>query len=387
MATHVERIDHQAREAESQATRASNNARQALQGLQENTNTLRDITTRLDALPNLLAHIRTLSEQQLNTMKALKESNDINREFIMAIDNRLTKISNEETATERSESRASIRTDVFEEPPQHQDPRESPTLFVSGFHRSTHHFLLAESPYLVAISPLKDHERAHVHPSRDNIPKGAKAKKPEPFEGKKRDQEAEVFLMKMEMYFNDYPGAFSDKRKISATLTNIMKEGDGTQWAKPLLRKLLDEVPHYSAFKEAFLLAFGDPIKKDRANTEAVTLEQWIELAIKMDDILFATRGRDGSRHNGTSNAIQGQQGTTGEGTNQPKKKNLSDKEFKRRMDEKLCIKCTQKGHRKDTCRATEWNTAEGGGVVKGKAVEVQETKEEEASTSLESEN
>ncbi|QRW07618.1 Retrotransposon-derived protein PEG10 [Ceratobasidium sp. AG-Ba] len=39
--------------------------------------------------------------------------------------------------------------------------------------------------------------------TKDEIPKGARAKKPEAFNGK-RGQEAEIFLMKMEIYFNDY---------------------------------------------------------------------------------------------------------------------------------------------------------------------------------------
>lgn len=58
---------------------------------------------------------------------------------------------------------------------------------------------------------------------RDKIPEGAKAKKPEPFSGK--HQKAETFMMKMEIYFNDYGNTFTDRRKISTTLTN-MAEGE-----------------------------------------------------------------------------------------------------------------------------------------------------------------
>ncbi|QRW03990.1 Retrotransposon-derived protein PEG10 [Ceratobasidium sp. AG-Ba] len=91
--------------------------------------------------------------------------------------------------------------------------------------------------------------------TKDEIPKGARAKKPEAFNGK-RGQEAEIFLMKMEIYFNDY-----------------------AKWAKPLLRKILDKEPHeylanWNALKNAFLLAFSDPMKKERAIQNIHKLQQ-----------------------------------------------------------------------------------------------------------------
>ncbi|QRW01546.1 Retrotransposon gag protein [Ceratobasidium sp. AG-Ba] len=92
--------------------------------------------------------------------------------------------------------------------------------------------------------------------TKEEIPKGAGAKKPEAFNGK-RGQEAEIFLMKMEIYFNDY----------------------AAKWAKPLLRKILDEEPHeylanWNALKNAFLLAFSDPMKKERAIQNIHKLQQ-----------------------------------------------------------------------------------------------------------------
>ena len=84
--------------------------------------------------------------------------------------------------------------------------------------------------------------------------------------------------MKMEIYFNDYPKAFDHARKITATLTN-MAEGEASKWAKPLLRKALDQEDHsalrsWVEFKKYFLVAFGDPIKKDRAIREMGKLTQ-----------------------------------------------------------------------------------------------------------------
>ncbi|QRW10391.1 hypothetical protein RhiLY_09390 [Ceratobasidium sp. AG-Ba] len=78
--------------------------------------------------------------------------------------------------------------------------------------------------------------------------------------------------MKMEIYFNDYGTAFDNNWKMATFLTN-MGEGEAAKWAKPLLRKILDEEPHeylanWNALKNAFLLAFSDPMKKERAILE-----------------------------------------------------------------------------------------------------------------------
>ncbi|QRW09413.1 Retrotransposon gag protein [Ceratobasidium sp. AG-Ba] len=192
--------------------------------------------------------------------------------------------------------------------------------------------------------------------TKDEIPKGARAKKPEAFNGK-RGQEAEIFLMKMEIYFNDYGTAFDNNRKMATFLTN-MGEGEAAKWAKPLLRKILDEEPHeylanWNALKNAFLLAFSDPMKKERAiqnihklqqtgsaqhyvtafrtlmqeldwdehafidvfkkglknnvqqellkatitqDTSTFSLEKWMEVSIRIDDLLFTGRSlRDNS--------------------------------------------------------------------------------------------
>ncbi|QRW04572.1 Transposon Tf2-1 polyprotein [Ceratobasidium sp. AG-Ba] len=84
--------------------------------------------------------------------------------------------------------------------------------------------------------------------------------------------------MKMEIYFNDYGTAFNNNRKMATFLTN-MGEGEAAKWAKPLLRKILDEEPHeylanWNALKNAFLLAFSDPMKKERAIQNIHKLQQ-----------------------------------------------------------------------------------------------------------------
>jgi hypothetical protein len=176
----------------------------------------------------------------------------------------------------------------------------------------------------------------------------------EPFSGKK-GREAENFIMRMEVYFNDYEqGTFNDNRKITTTLIN-MSPGESMNWSDPILRSVSSRTAHayttnWNTFKEAFLLNFADPIKKEKvirelgrltqtksaqsyasqfrvlsqevswdqaamidkfkeglkpevrmeimkmtmlaptAALQAFTLENWIELAIRTDDMMFSTQ-------------------------------------------------------------------------------------------------
>ncbi|EUC56014.1 retrotransposon gag protein, partial [Rhizoctonia solani AG-3 Rhs1AP] len=110
----------------------------------------------------------------------------------------------------------------------------------------------------------------------DEIPKGAKIKQPDPYDGK-RGIEAESFIMKMELYFGEWPTAFPEDRKIKTTLNN-MKDTAG-KWAKPLMQKLLADQEHpyltsWIAFKEGFFVNFGDPLKRERAIQNITNLKQ-----------------------------------------------------------------------------------------------------------------
>lgn len=132
------------------------------------------------------------------------------------------------------------------------------------------------NPYRHSTVPRNTEPRLE---QRIEILKDARMKRPEPFSGK-RGQEAETFLSKMNMYFNDWEdtGAFTDRRKISTTLAN-MKEGDASRWAKPLINKVNAQEPHehlssWNNFQQAFLTHFGDPVKKERAIREMGKLKQ-----------------------------------------------------------------------------------------------------------------
>ncbi|KAG8731454.1 hypothetical protein FRC10_001724 [Ceratobasidium sp. 414] len=102
--------------------------------------------------------------------------------------------------------------------------------------------------------------------------------KPELFNGKK-GKEGEGFLISMEVQFQDYKeGTFNDNQKIQATLMN-MSAGDAMNWAQPLLRLSAAQENHeflelWNSFKKGFLTHFSDPAKKEKAVRELSKLTQ-----------------------------------------------------------------------------------------------------------------
>ncbi|QRV98617.1 Retrotransposon gag protein [Ceratobasidium sp. AG-Ba] len=279
--------------------------------------------------------------------------------------------------------------------------------------------------------------------AQDDIPKGAQAKKPNAFGGK-RGQEAEIFLMKMEIYFNDYGMAFTDSRKMATFLTN-MGEGEASKWAKPLMRKILDQEQHeyltnWISLKNAFLLAFSDPMKKERAiqnihklqqngsaqsyvtafrtlmqeldwdehafidvfkkglkhhvqqellkatitqDTSAFSLEKWMEVAIRIDDLLFTGRSL-----NSNTNPNQGSCDNRSQPkTTQAKVGTVPPEILRERCNNGQCLKCGRKGHMIRDCRSKEWYPGKKDEPVKGKEAKIEEVKDDKESSDLESEN
>lgn len=87
------------------------------------------------------------------------------------------------------------------------------------------------------------HESTLPLPKRDEVPKGAKVKKPDPYD-RQRGQEAKHFLTKMEIYFLVYDNVFTDQRKIMATLSNTTKTASA--WTQNFLTKLVQKKKHPS---------------------------------------------------------------------------------------------------------------------------------------------
>ncbi|QRV84618.1 Retrotransposon gag protein [Ceratobasidium sp. AG-Ba] len=250
------------------------------------------------------------------------------------------------------------------------------------------------------------HPRTPKKPKQtpEDIPKGARAKKPDTFSGK-RGQEAEIFLMKMEIYFNDYGTAFNDSRKMATFLTN-MGEGEASKWAKPLLRKILDQEQHeylkeraiqnihklqqngsaqsyVAAFRtlmqeldwdeHAFIDVFKKGLKHNvqqellkatiTQDTSAFSLEKWMEVAIRIDDLLFTGRNL-----NSNPNSNQGNQ-------------------IIRETSNNQCLKCGYKGHMIKDCKAKEWYHGKREEHIKGKEAKIEEVKDDKESSDSELEN
>jgi hypothetical protein len=249
--------------------------------------------------------------------------------------------------------------------------------------------------------------------------------------------------MRMEVFFNDYePGTFSDSRKITTALTN-MGPGEGANWSDPILRSVSSQSAHayttsWNTFKEAFLLNFADPIKKEKAIRElgkltqtkssqsyasqfrvlsqevswdrtamvnkfkeglkpdvrmeimkmtmlmpentlrALTLENWIELAIRTDDMIFSSRSFNPkanipstSSHRPNVSTPTSKPFTSWTPQDKGKTQNVKvpDEEKQRRRRESLCIKCGKPGHNMSECR-TGWSY-KGKEKVQGKAASV----------------
>lgn len=220
-----------------------------------------------------------------------------------------------------------------------------------------------------------------------------------------------------------------------------MGEGEAANWAQPLLQKHLEGAPHnylqtWKAFKEAFLLSFSDPVKKEKAIREinklaqigsaqqyatkfrtlmedlnwdiqalinnfktglkpeiqqellkqamynqykSQNIEDWIEMAIKIDDLFFATKdlARDQPHFNQRDPIKQ-------RTTNKGRTSRVPAEEMKQRRDNNLCLKCGKPGHRVKDCRSKDY-TWEGKTAIPGKAASIKDNKEDSHST--ESEN
>jgi hypothetical protein len=293
--------------------------------------------------------------------------------------------------------------------------------------------------------PKKDKGKATEE--KHETPKSAKTKKPDAFNGK-RGPEAEVFMMKMEVYFQDYESHFTDERKITTFLTN-MGEGEASKWARPLLRKMLDKEEHeylrnWRTLRNAFLLSFSDPMKKERAlrdiqnlkqvgsaqsyavsfrtmkehldwdekalidlfkkglklevqtellkatitqDTDNFSLEDWIRVATKLDDLLFTSRNLGTKDH--AANKPTWNKKTQGKASQEPtigKTGRVPTEIIRERKQAGACLKCGRKGHMIAKCTDKEWYHGRREYETRGKEAKIEELSDEE-STSSESEN
>ena len=219
-----------------------------------------------------------------------------------------------------------------------------------------------------------------------------------------------------------------------------MGTGEAANWARPALARLMANLPHehtrnWGTLREAFLTNFGDPIKKERAirdivkltqtgsaqhyttqfrmlaeelewgeqalidrykqglkpavqrellrssismNTDFLTLEGWITLAIKTDDILYAANGLGNTTNTTTTNPFkrteQGKAANTNTGS-QREYILVPQEVIEKRKTENRCIKCGGTGHRISTCKSTSWKNDPT--KIQGKTGTIEEVVEE----------
>ncbi|QRW06485.1 Retrotransposon gag protein [Ceratobasidium sp. AG-Ba] len=245
--------------------------------------------------------------------------------------------------------------------------------------------------------PHRDLHQGEEEKTKDEIPKGARAKKPEAFNGK-RGQEAEIFLMKMEIYFNDYGNwnalknafllAFSDPMKKERAIQNIHKlqQTGSAQHYVTAFRTLMQELDwDEHAFIDVFKKGLKNNVQQEllkatiTQDTSTFSLEKWMEVSIRIDDLLFTGRSlRDNSSSGNQDKKFQPR-------TTQAKAGIVPSEVIQKRREEGRCIKCGRRGHRMRECKFKEWQQEPQ--AVKGKEAKIEEVKEEEKSSDSESEN
>lgn len=257
----------------------------------------------------------------------------------------------------------------------------------------------------VVHSPIR--QRSPLAEEEPRAPKSARLKEPEKYE---KGENAQTFLTKLELFFNDSPNRAYfqiDDNRIIRLLT-LMK-GRAEAWSSTLLAKWgrgdrLNPLSSYADLRRSFLVYFDTPIKADKAldqihrltqtnsaqqyatkfkeyaqelewndaaliglfkkglkpevrmellkaeanpATHQYMLENWIEFAIRMDEVMF--QGKDRERK-----AITGKAAST-TSTNTSQGPRVPEEEIKRRKEKNLCIKCGKAGHRVRACRSTKW--------------------------------
>ncbi|KAG8682359.1 hypothetical protein FRC09_016822, partial [Ceratobasidium sp. 395] len=348
----------------------------------------------------------------------------------------------ERVVTSRSPSRHSARTPRPHLEPGGFNPKEFQRESTAPPAKKTHKTRPDASPARETQREGKTEMFANQTTlSGKDIPKEARTKIPESFDGKK-GKEAKIFITKMELFFDDFEeGTFNDYRRIKSTLMN-MKSGEASNWAQPLLQKLSSKEVHeflasWENFKKAFLINFDDPVRREKAVRELnslkqtrstseyatefrilaqevdwdrnalidkfkislkpevqkellrismwgedeaakATLEEWITLACKADDLAFNIRKLDPVRRFGSNqshwaprnkNTLRSDKNTGNSrntGTTKPKDTvRIPLEEKKRRREAGLCMKCGKPGHVMKDCRG-DWTYNEK--KVQGKA-------------------
>ncbi|QRV87193.1 Retrotransposon gag protein [Ceratobasidium sp. AG-Ba] len=245
-----------------------------------------NIMGKLDGLEAMIKELNSTLQTQASAAKETNSHLGGIEETLAAVEQRVTDLANtlekpptvEERPT-RETYRWEPRVTIPESPSRSRSPSIEPRPFErQSFQRES----TAQPTVPLTRKTREDPDRPsflnQTTTMGTSVPKEARTKKPDPFNGRK-GKEAENFVMKMEIYFDDYEeGIFNDKKKITNVLMN-MQNGDAGNWAQPFLRKLLLKEEHpilesWTSFKKAFLADFLDPVKKEKAIRDLNRLTQ-----------------------------------------------------------------------------------------------------------------
>ncbi|QRV96424.1 Retrotransposon gag protein [Ceratobasidium sp. AG-Ba] len=266
--------------------RAVNNAYVAADTAKRVETSTKNIIGKLEGLDSTIKELNsTLLAQASSTKETNSHLGNID-ETLAAVEQRITDLTNslkglstEEERPTQETYRREPRVRVPGSPSCSRSPSAEPQPFASrSFQRESTVQPTVPLTRRGQTEPEKPSFLNQTTTVGKSIPKEARTKKPDPFNGKK-GKEAKNFIMKMEIYFDDYDeGTFDDRKKITNTLMN-MESGDAANWAQPFLRKLSQKETHpilasWRKFKKSFLDDFSDPVKKEKAIRELSKLTQ-----------------------------------------------------------------------------------------------------------------
>lgn len=282
-------------------------------------------------------------------------------------------------------------------------------------------------------------------PPQNNIPKSARQKIPDPFEGK-RAADAESYLMRLEMHFEDNEEGYqTDDAKIRKLLANTKEGSMAAGWSLPLIRDWQNGrregvLSSWATLKSNFLTTFGDPNRRSKAVKsinklsqvgsaqkyatdfrslaqelawpETTLLDNFIEglkpnvkvqldiarlnrpygappmsfsecvdFAIRADDILF-----EGHKREDRTKGYPGKAGNLEPTTTvtQTTQKRILQSEIDRRKKEGTCIKCGKTGHRYATCKERFFTDKYTKGGIGGKEGHIEEVEEDSSESGKE---
>ncbi|KAB5588124.1 Retrotransposon-derived protein PEG10 [Ceratobasidium theobromae] len=257
-------------------------------------------------------------------------------------------------------------------------------------------------------------------------------KKPDAYDGK-RGLSARTFMKQMETYFLTRTVAMGEIEKVYAVLTNMGNNSSAAAWTQPLLEQRNRGIEHpylqsWEAFRTAFLLNFDDPAFQLKASDELMaitqtssvaeyasrfqalsaqvdwndgtlmagfkrglkphiraeltkatlfdsgnrTFEEWVTVAIKLDNVLYTRLDK--------TNNYSDRTGNTSNSDLKPRGVLVPEDQKELRRKEGRCIKCGKPGHQARECRGKWTLEPSTPSPVKGKEGRMMEATEDKDS-------